>query len=223
MTGHVVCNWRAVWSTSRPSTPAAPRLARTLRKACCRFSRVNIALINADPASSCLCCGSPASPQPALDEASPRHSVGCPVCTDFWRMASRYQHRFRHSLSFALHRSDLVSVRLLWPLLTSRSGLKPLPFQALCEISPGKNALLHRTTAEFTLSCLDHESFAETCPLTLLNSALYPVLVHRLTIYAPRFLPTLGRPYAVALHFICCDQLMAGLTPAGVRPYRAHT
>ena len=135
----------------------------------------------------------------------------------------RYQHRFRHSLSFALHRSELVSVRLLWLLLTSRSGPVPLPFQALCEISPGKNALLHRTTAEFTLSCLDHESFAETCPLTLLNSALYPVLVHRLTIYAPRFLPTLGHPYAVALHFICCDQLMAGLTPAGVRPCRAHT
>lgn len=99
----------------------------------------------------------------------------------------------------------------------------PLPFQALCEISPGKNALLHRTTAEFTLPRLDHESFAETCPLTLLNSALYPVLVHRLTIYAPRFLPTLGHPNAVALHFACCDQLAAGLTPAGVRPCRAHT
>lgn len=99
----------------------------------------------------------------------------------------------------------------------------PLPFQALCEISPGKNALLHRTTAEFTLLRLDHKSFVVTCPLALRNSASYPVLVHRLTIYAPRFLPTLGHPYAVALHFICCDQLMAGLTPAGVRPCRAHT
>ncbi len=37
--------------------------------------------------------------------------------------------------SFALHRSNFTSVRLLWPLLTSRSGLVPLPFQALCEIS----------------------------------------------------------------------------------------
>ncbi|TAL52557.1 MAG: hypothetical protein EPN80_18955, partial [Pandoraea sp.] len=40
--------------------------------------------------------------------------------------------------------------------------------------------------------------------------------------YAPRFLPTLGRPHAVALHFIRCDQLVAGLTPAGVRPCWAH-
>jgi hypothetical protein len=25
----------------------------------------------------------------------------------------------------------------------------------------------------------DHESFAETCPLALISTALYPVLVHR--------------------------------------------
>ncbi|RZF24576.1 hypothetical protein EVC45_37935, partial [Paraburkholderia sp. UYCP14C] len=43
-----------------------------------------------------------------------------------------------------------------------------------------------------------------------------------LAIYAPRFLPTPGRPRAVALHFIRYDQLMAGLTPAGVRPCWAH-
>ena len=40
--------------------------------------------------------------------------------------------------------------------------------------------------------------------------------------FAPRFLPTLGRPHAVALHFVRCDQLTAGLAPAGVRPCRAH-
>ena len=48
------------------------------------------------------------------------------------------------------------------------------------------------------------------------------VLVHLLAIYAPRFLPTLGRPHAVALHFAHCDQLAAGLAPAGVRPCWAH-
>ena len=59
-------------------------------------------------------------------------------------------------------------------------------------------------------------------PLALLGSACYPILVHRLAVYAPRFLPTLGRPHAVALHFVRRDQLTAGLTPAGVRPCWAH-
>ncbi|PHV10172.1 hypothetical protein CSQ89_17590, partial [Chitinimonas sp. BJB300] len=55
-----------------------------------------------------------------------------------------------------------------------------------------------------------------------LGSAFYPVLVHRLAVYDPRFLPTLGRPHAVALHFVRCDQLTAELPPAGVRPCWAH-
>ncbi|HAL36886.1 MAG TPA: hypothetical protein DCP03_01685 [Polaromonas sp.] len=41
--------------------------------------------------------------------------------------------------------------------------------------------------------------------------------------FAPRFLPTLGRPHAVALHFVRCDQLTAGLAPARVRPCWAHS
>jgi serine/threonine-protein kinase PpkA len=60
------------------------------------------------------------------------------------------------------------------------------------------------------------------CPLALFGNAFYAVLVHRLAIYAPRFLPTLGRPHAVALRFTCCDQLVAGLAPAGLRPCWAH-
>ena len=70
--------------------------------------------------------------------------------------------------------------RLLWPLLTSRSGSSPLAFQPQNEISPGKNALLRCTTAEFTPLRLDHKSFAASCPLALLSGAFYPVLVHRL-------------------------------------------
>ena len=111
---------------------------------------------------------------------------------------------------------------LLRPLLTSRSTLSVSPFQAQGEISPGKNALLHCTTAGFTPPRLDHKGFAVSCPLALLGSAFYPVLVHRLAIYAPRFLPTLGHPHAVALRFARCDQLTAGLAPAGVRPCWAH-
>src|SRR5260370_5898099 len=69
--------------------------------------------------------------------------------------------------------------RLLRPLLTSRSGSTPSPFQARGEISPGKNALLHCTTAGSTPLPLDHESFAVRCPLALVHSASYPILVHR--------------------------------------------
>ena len=95
-------------------------------------------------------------------------------------------------------------------------------FQPQGEISPGKNAHLHRTIAGSTPLRLDHESFAVLCPLALLGSAFYPILVHRLAVYVPRFLPTLGRPHAVALHFVRCDQLTAGLSPAGMRPCWAH-
>ena len=59
-------------------------------------------------------------------------------------------------------------------------------------------------------------------PLALLGSAIYAVLVHRLMIDAPRFLPTLSYPHAVALHFARCGQLAAGLSPTGVRPCWAH-
>ena len=97
-----------------------------------------------------------------------------------------------------------------------------LPALQRGEISPGKNALLLCTTAGSTPLRLDHQSFAVSCPLALLHSAFYPVLVHRLADYAPRFLPTFGHPHAVALHFVRCDQLTAGLAPAGVRPCWAH-
>jgi len=50
-------------------------------------------------------------------------------------------------------------------------------------------------------------------PLALLGNAFYAVLVHRLAIYAPRFLPTLGHPRAVALRFVRRDQLTTGLAP----------
>src|SRR6266567_5932962 len=76
----------------------------------------------------------------------------------------------------ALH---LPCDKLIRPRLTSRSGSTPSPFQAQGEISPGKNALLHCTTAGSTPLPLDHESFAVHSPLALVGSAFYPVLVHR--------------------------------------------
>ena len=80
---------------------------------------------------------------------------------------------------FAGGMASQPSHRLLRPRLTSRSGSTPLPFQAQGEISPGKNALLHCTTAGSTPLPLDHESFAVSGPLALVGNAFYPVLVHR--------------------------------------------
>jgi len=57
-----------------------------------------------------------------------------------------------------------------------------LDFHPQDEISPGKNALLHCTTAGFTPPILDHKSFAVSCPLALIGTASYPVLVHRLAV-----------------------------------------
>ncbi|RVL40381.1 hypothetical protein CN242_18090, partial [Sinorhizobium meliloti] len=131
--------------------------------------------------------------------------------SDAWLPASLC---LKHSSSFG----PSPRIRLLRPLLTSRSGSTPSPFQAQGEISPGKNAFLHRTTAGSTPPPLGHESFAVHGPLALVGTASYPVLVHRHAVYAPRFLPTLGHPHAVALHFTRCDQLVAGLPPAGNAP-----
>src|SRR5882762_9064779 len=43
----------------------------------------------------------------------------------------------------------------------------------------GKNALLPCTTAGFTPPPFGHKSFAVHCPLALVGTASYPVLVHR--------------------------------------------
>jgi hypothetical protein len=76
--------------------------------------------------------------------------------------------------------TSAVGLRLLRPLLTSRSGSAPSPFQAQGEISPGKNTILPRTTAASTPLRLDHQSFAVPGRLASLGSASYAVLVHRL-------------------------------------------
>lgn len=130
-----------------------------------------------------------------------------------------------HSRS-VLHRRLLTSSAPALATTTSadfslRHGRRPFRHKAR---SPQvRVAHLHRTTAASTPPRLAHKGFAVSCPLALLGSAFYAVLVHRLAIYAPRLLPTLGHPHAVALHFAHCDQLAAGLAPAGVLPCWAHT
>jgi len=82
----------------------------------------------------------------------------------------------------------------------SLAALQPSPFQTLGEISPGKNAILHRTTARSTQLRFDHKSFASMCMLALLSRASYPVLVHRL---AASFHASFLRSVTLAqLHFL---------------------
>ena len=87
------------------------------------------------------------------------------------------------------HRHGGSTLLLVWPFTrtaaTTASAdsslrLPPSPFQAQGEVSPGKNALLPCTTDEFTSPILDHKSFADACPLALIDAASYPILVHRL-------------------------------------------
>lgn len=200
----------------RPSAPAAPLLAFTRFQALCRFSRARAASSSPGPVLCASQRGQVASSLPGSDRASPCLPRTAPLsrASDAWLPASLC---LKHSSSFG----PSPRIRLLRPLLTSRSGSTPSPFQAQGEISPGKNAFLHRTTAGSTPPPLGHESFAVHGPLALVTAS-YPVLVHRHAVYAPRFLPTLGHPHAVALHFTRCDQLVAGLPPAGMRPCRAH-
>ena len=149
------------------------------------------------------------------------------VPSSFLRPARHYP-RFRIRRPSSGRRRDFnppeqrAAQRTLWPLLTSRPGLHRRPFR---HKAGSPQVRTHSFTAQppnLRHFALGHESFAASCPLTLLGSAFYPVLVHRLAVYAPRFLPTLGYPYAVAFRFIRYGQLMGGLAPPGVRPCWAH-
>ena len=126
----------------------------------------------------------------------------------------------------ALRRSLVASsaplLRLLRPLLTSRSGLHRRPFRHEARSPQVRTHSFIAQPPDLRRLTLGHKSFAVICPLALVRTAFYLVLVHRLAIYAPRFLPTLGHPHAVALHFAHCDQLAGGLAPPGVRPCWAH-
>ena len=113
-------------------------------------------------------------------------------------------------------------LELLRPLLTSRSSMRCRPFRHKARSPQVRTHSFIAQPPDLRRLTLGHKSFAVSCPLALVGNAFYPVLVHRLTIYAPRFLPTLGRPHAVALHFAHCDQLAGGLAPPGVRSCWAH-
>jgi hypothetical protein len=111
--------------------------------------------------------------------------------------------------------------QLLRPWLTSRSDLHRCPFghkarspQVRTHSFPARppnlrhRPLVTRASRSLARSPWSAPPLSGSCPSA-----------HS---FAPRFLPTLGHPHAVALRFARCDQLATGLPPVRVRPCWAH-
>jgi hypothetical protein len=137
--GHAVFRYSAVWRIVRPSTPgtalvgldAFPRRLHVLSRE--RLPKQVISppfLVVRMPRRPCFIAHRRARLHRALPP-SPRFPRLLMHCTS-------ERHGRRPSFSFGP--SPPGSSQLLRPLLTSRSGSAPSPFQAQGEISPGKNA-----------------------------------------------------------------------------------
>ena len=70
--------------------------------------------------------------------------------------------------------------QLLRPLLTSRSGLHRRPFRHKARSPQVRTQSFTAQPPDLRRLTLDHESFAVHCPLALVGTAFYPILVHRL-------------------------------------------
>ena len=160
--------------------------------------------------------------------------VGLLHCPERTRLSTRPSGPFRqcgHLMPFPTHRlqESLLLVRpfsrrsdLMRPLLTSRSRLNPVTLSGENEISPGKNALLHCTTAGFTPPPFGHESFAVTCLLALAGAAFYPTFVHRPAVSIHASSPHSGALMQLRFTSLVVTNSRRGLTPLRVRPCWAH-
>ena len=128
------------------------------------------------------------------------------------------------------HRFALLSVRpsslrarLLRLLLTSHAAARAAsPFQARGEISPDKNTVLRRTTAGFTPPEPWSSELRSLWPAHPARQRLESSSCTSAHGFDPRFLPTLGRPHAVAVHFVRDDLLTGGLAPPRQCPCWAY-
>ncbi len=69
--------------------------------------------------------------------------------------------------------------RLLRPLLTSRSAFQRRPFRHEARSPRVRTHSFTARPPDLRRLTFDHKSFAESCPLALIGTAFYPVLVHR--------------------------------------------
>ena len=114
------------------------------------------------------------------------------------------------------------SRRLIRPLLTSRSASWRRPFRHKARSPQVRTRSFTAQPSHLRRLALGHKSFAVACLFALAGAASDAIRVPRLTVFAPCFLPTLGRPRAVALHLPRCGQLGGGLAPPRSRPCWAH-
>ena len=66
--------------------------------------------------------------------------------------------------------------------MTSRSGFTRRPFRHKAQFPQVRTRSFTAQPLDLRHLSLDHESFAVRCPLALLGTASYPVLVHRLAV-----------------------------------------
>jgi|GEM_PF-357299 len=146
MSGHACLRYSPVSITVRLSTPALPLLAFTRFHARTMFSL----------ASACLSRSPPLGPSVRVAPSMPAHARVRALASP---PPSVWHPLFAASEFRPLQATRLVTLLLVQPfarcratrlLLTSRSGSSPSPFPPQGEISPGKNAILHRTTPAFT-------------------------------------------------------------------------
>jgi hypothetical protein len=197
-----------VCCTVRPSTPALPLLALTRFHAAAMFCRSRARASRPSVPGSfdrvAPAALHPVRLQPRLHLGLPPHFPPCRA-SDACLPSDMSRHR--------PSRSALRVAQLLRPLLTSRSGSPPSPFQAQGEISPGKNAILPRTAAGFTPPDPWPRELRSLLPARPDRHRLISGSCPSARGFAPRFLPTLGRPHAVALRFARCGQLRGTCTP----------
>ena len=106
----------------------------------------------------------------------------------FFPRPARHYPRFRIWHPSSGHQRDFnppelrAAQRTLWPLLTPRSVSTRRPFSHEARSPQVRTRSFPAQPPDLRRLSLDHKSFAECCPLALLGTASYPVLVHRLAV-----------------------------------------
>ena len=201
--------------------PGLPLFFLTRFNAACRFERLTTRSIKSlAPKHSCPCVAVGSSSLRSSYRGFTPTRQRSSSCQDI----SGYLPSRLTSVCALLIRSVLrrSQHRLLRPLLTSRSTSAASSLRTQGEISPGKNTPLHCTTADLRRLSLDHRSFAVSLPARPTRRRLSSGSCTSAHGFAPRFLPTLGRPHAVALRFDLDDLLSTRTCTCKTAPMRAH-